>query len=321
MPKATSAWRPSVSTSRRSVVTSKACAVDDQRHRAVLDAGRHRLDAGRLRPLDHLLGRQASSRCRYRRRACPSARCAPRRRRRAPRRHRAFSSASTALQRRHRGTSSRRPTECSCIKPFIERADDAGGNAPDVPVAIGHVVEVPLTALPDRGCRAGDWPGPSGRTAAPRRPHRPRPDWAQIETAAAPPTSTGVMRKPVAGQIVRQPPDGLDERPRIEPDLLLRLAQGGRFRRADPRHRCRRPERRSGRNACAASAVRCVRITSRLAAVVDDRHQHRGILQLRMPSIRDSIVRIEQMIAVVAPGRPPRPRPSGPAPGGGNRRR
>ena len=46
-PNATLALRPKVSVSSRSVVTSNGWPVDDQRHRAVLDAGRHALDAAR----------------------------------------------------------------------------------------------------------------------------------------------------------------------------------------------------------------------------------------------------------------------------------
>ena len=46
--KATTAWRPKVSTSRRKVVTSKGRPRRQHRDRAVLDPGRHRVEPGGL---------------------------------------------------------------------------------------------------------------------------------------------------------------------------------------------------------------------------------------------------------------------------------
>ena len=54
--KATVAWRPCVSTSSRSVVTSCGDVARDHRDRAVREAGRHRREARGPRRRDHLLG-------------------------------------------------------------------------------------------------------------------------------------------------------------------------------------------------------------------------------------------------------------------------
>ncbi len=54
-PNRTVAWRPKVSTSSRKVVTSNGRPLDHDRHRAVLDPGRHRLEARGRRAAHHLL--------------------------------------------------------------------------------------------------------------------------------------------------------------------------------------------------------------------------------------------------------------------------
>ena len=62
--------------------------VDHQRHGAVLDAGRHALDAGRLGAADHLVGQRGGRDIDIGDRQASAARCAPRRRPRAPPRRR-----------------------------------------------------------------------------------------------------------------------------------------------------------------------------------------------------------------------------------------
>ena len=88
-PNFTVAWRPKVSTSSRRVVTSNGWPSDHHRDGAVLDTGRHRLEARALGAAPSPRRAAPSSRCRCRRAASRAARCAPRRRPRAPPRRRA----------------------------------------------------------------------------------------------------------------------------------------------------------------------------------------------------------------------------------------
>ena len=81
---ATSAQRPSVATSRRSVVTSKARPSSERRDRAVREAGRHAANAGSREQLEIALPAAPASRCRDRpHRGAGRAACRERSRRRS----------------------------------------------------------------------------------------------------------------------------------------------------------------------------------------------------------------------------------------------
>ena len=229
-------------------------AVGDDRDRAVLDASRHRLEAGRLRAPDGFL-RYSRGRDVDVGDGSPSRRCAPRRRRCAPpRRLRQHGQQALQVAARSASPPGRRSTLCrSRIEPFIERADDAGGHAPDALSAIGHVVvrTIPCSlhiAAVLRRWLAGSIRKRSGtsKTASTSsslmREHEARPHDAEHRRDAV----------AAAGDIVRHAADDLDMRPR--PGRSPRLSRAAPLLPARRRSgRCGRPETPPGPNGCAAS--------------------------------------------------------------------
>ncbi len=144
--KATVAWRPSVATSRRSVVTSTGAAVEHRGDRAVGDAGRHRLDSGCLEQLDDIAS-GVSRVARSTSRPGGRARCRARSRRRSALR-RAPSTARQPLQSWARRARRRRAGSCRPLQPPRQVDDHRRGRAPDAPLAPIDLVIVPLAPLP-----------------------------------------------------------------------------------------------------------------------------------------------------------------------------
>ena len=194
-----------------------------------------------------------------------AAHCAPRRRRSAPPRRRRTGRRAAAAGPRPAASRRRRSRPRSRVEPFVERADDAGGDAPDALVrhraCRRRTIRDPLQIA----AVAGDgWPDPSGSAAAPRRRRRPRAALI-VERKARPhdrraPARCG-SRCPTT--IVRHAADDLDMAG-VKPDLLVRLAQ----RRVPPATASVGSMRPPGNATCPewlrSVSARLVRITRRL---------------------------------------------------------